>query len=61
MGAVRSVEVVKPFPFTQSCFVIEVWACAEYGYTYHCGEMTVVTVNGKSKLRARDFEEAIGE
>lgn len=38
-----------------------VWECSEYGYTYHYGEMTVLEVNGKSKLCVGDLEEALEE
>ncbi len=37
------------------------WECSEYGYTYHYGEMTVLEVNGKSKLCVGDLEEALEE
>ncbi len=38
-----------------------VWECSEYGYTYHYGTMTVLEVNGRSKLCVGDVEEAIEE
>lgn len=38
-----------------------VWECSEYGYTYHYGDMTVIEVNGNSKLCVGDVEEAIEE
>jgi len=38
-----------------------VWECGEYGYTYHYGTMTVLEVNGTSKLCVGDVEEAIEE
>jgi hypothetical protein len=37
------------------------WECSEYGYTYHYGDMTVIEVNGNSKLCVGDVEEAIEE
>ncbi len=36
-----------------------VWECSEYGYTYHYGSMTVIEVNGNTKLCDGDLEEAI--
>lgn len=38
-----------------------VWECSEYGYTYHYGNMTVLEVNGRSKLCVGDLEKAIEE
>ncbi|WP_273524980.1 hypothetical protein [Rhodosalinus sediminis] len=38
-----------------------VWECGEYGYTYHYGTMTVLEVNGTTKLCVGDVEEAIEE
>lgn len=38
-----------------------VWECSEYGYTYHYGVLTVLEVNGTSKLCVGDVEEAIEE
>ena len=37
------------------------WECSEYGYTYHYGELTVLDINGTSKLCVGDVEEAIEE
>mgnify|MGYP001279914786 CR=1 FL=1 len=38
-----------------------VWECSEYGYVYHYGTLTVLEVNGISKLCVGDIEEAIEE
>ena len=37
------------------------WQCSEYGYAYHYGQMTVLEVNGRTKLCIGDLEEAIEE
>lgn len=38
-----------------------VWECSQYGYTYHYGKLTVLQVNGNSKLCVGDLEDAIEE
>lgn len=37
------------------------WECSEYGYRYHYGQLTVLEVNGRTKLCVGDVEEAIEE
>lgn len=38
-----------------------VWECSGYGYTYHYGTLTVLEVNGNTKLCVGNVEEAIEE
>ena len=38
-----------------------VWECSEYGYTYHFGTLTVLQVNGTSKLCVGAVAEAMDE